>query len=154
MNPQDQLPLAPRDLLILAVLAEGPLHGYGLIKAVEARSEAGVLLDPANLYRVLRRMKRMGWIGEAANGDGVPDPDSGPERTGLDGGARPDPGEGSRSDSRSDSPPDSQSHPRPDSRRRIYEITPTGSALLEAELRRLDRLLRQVRPVLVDGEGR
>jgi len=58
------LPLAPRDLLILAVLAEGPLHGYGLIKAVEQRSSAGVLLDPANLYRVLRRMRALGWIEE------------------------------------------------------------------------------------------
>ena len=55
MDIRDQLPLAPRDLLILVVLAEGPSHGYGLIKAVEERSEAGVLLDPANLYRVLRR---------------------------------------------------------------------------------------------------
>ena len=58
-------PLAPRDLLILAVLAEGPLHGYGIIKAVEDRSTEGVLLDPANLYRALRRMKRDGWIEEA-----------------------------------------------------------------------------------------
>jgi DNA-binding PadR family transcriptional regulator len=65
MDVHDHLPLAPRDLLILAVLAEGPLHGYGLIKAVEARSRAGVLLDPANLYRVLRRMKGLGWIREA-----------------------------------------------------------------------------------------
>ena len=62
MDPRDHLPLAPRDLLILAVLAEGPLHGYGLIKAVEARSQSGVLLDPANLYRVLRRMTGLGWI--------------------------------------------------------------------------------------------
>lgn len=62
MDVRDHLPLAPRDLLILAVLAEGPLHGYGLIKAVEARSQSGVLLDPANLYRVLRRMSRLGWI--------------------------------------------------------------------------------------------
>jgi PadR family transcriptional regulator PadR len=68
MNAQDQLPLAPRDLLILAVLAEGPLHGYGIIKAVEDRSEAGVLLDPANLYRVLRRMRGLGWIKEAPSG--------------------------------------------------------------------------------------
>jgi DNA-binding PadR family transcriptional regulator len=65
MDAHDHLPLAPRDLLILAVLAEGPLHGYGLIKAVEARSESGVLLDPANLYRVLRRMSRLGWIRQA-----------------------------------------------------------------------------------------
>jgi DNA-binding PadR family transcriptional regulator len=59
------LPLAPRDLMILAVLAEGPLHGYGLIKAIEERSSSGVLLDPANLYRVLRRMRALGWIEEA-----------------------------------------------------------------------------------------
>lgn len=64
MDPSAHLPLAPRDLLILAVLAEGPNHGYGLIKAVEARSQAGVLLDPANLYRVLRRMRQEGWIAE------------------------------------------------------------------------------------------
>ncbi|NNL29825.1 MAG: PadR family transcriptional regulator [Gemmatimonadetes bacterium] len=58
-------PLAPRDLLILSVLAEGSLHGYGIIKAVEERSTDGVLLDPANLYRALRRMRRDGWIAEA-----------------------------------------------------------------------------------------
>lgn len=65
MKPEDHLPLAPRDLMILAVLAEGPLHGYGIIKAVEERSSSGVLLDPANLYRVLRRMREQAWIREA-----------------------------------------------------------------------------------------
>jgi len=65
MTNAAHLPLAPRDLLVLAVMAEGPMHGYGLIKAVEARSNAGVLLDPANLYRVLRRMKALGWIRQA-----------------------------------------------------------------------------------------
>jgi DNA-binding PadR family transcriptional regulator len=65
MDVHHHLPLAPRDLLILAVLAEAPLHGYGLIKAVEERSRSGVLLDPANLYRVLRRMSGLGWIEEA-----------------------------------------------------------------------------------------
>jgi DNA-binding PadR family transcriptional regulator len=69
MDVNDHLPLAPRDLLILAVLAEGPLHGYGLIKAVEARSQSGVLLDPANLYRVLRRMSGLGWIAPAQGDD-------------------------------------------------------------------------------------
>ena len=63
--------LAPRDLLILAVLADGPSHGYGIIKAVEERSEHDVLLDPANLYRSLRRMSADGWINEldAKTGD-------------------------------------------------------------------------------------
>jgi DNA-binding PadR family transcriptional regulator len=63
--------LAPRDLLILAVLADGPAHGYGIIKAVEDRSEHDVLLDPANLYRCLRRMSADDWIDEieARTGD-------------------------------------------------------------------------------------
>jgi DNA-binding PadR family transcriptional regulator len=65
MDALEHLPLAPRDLLILVVLADGPSHGYGLIKAVEERSESGVLLDPANLYRVLRRMRTLGWIAES-----------------------------------------------------------------------------------------
>lgn len=63
------LPLAPRDLLILAVLDDGPRHGYGIVKAVEDRSAAGVLLDPANLYRALRRMRRDGWIEEVEDGE-------------------------------------------------------------------------------------
>jgi DNA-binding PadR family transcriptional regulator len=69
MDVTSHLPLAPRDLLILAVLAEGPLHGYGIIKAVEARSSSGVLLDPANLYRVLRRMRALEWIREEEDGE-------------------------------------------------------------------------------------
>jgi len=64
MDPIEHLPLSPRDLLVLAVLAEGPNHGYGLIKAVEARSRTGVLLDPANLYRTLRRMRDRDWVEE------------------------------------------------------------------------------------------
>lgn len=84
MDHERQLPLAPRDLLILSVLAEGPLHGYGLIKAVETRSESGVLLDPANLYRVLRRMRKGGWIREAVgrrNGQAGADDDAGRRKT-------------------------------------------------------------------------
>lgn len=58
----DPVPLAPRDLLLLAALAEGPSHGYGLIERVATLSEDSVQLDPANLYRALRRMERDGWI--------------------------------------------------------------------------------------------
>ena len=54
--------LAPRDLLVLAVLDDAPLHGYGIIRAVEDRTGSAVFLDPANLYRALRRMRRDGWI--------------------------------------------------------------------------------------------
>jgi DNA-binding PadR family transcriptional regulator len=64
MPPIGPVPLAPRDLLILSVLAAGDQHGYGIIKEVEERSGTRVRLDPANLYRVLRRMRRDGWIRE------------------------------------------------------------------------------------------
>lgn len=64
MAPIEAVPLAPRDLMILSVLAAGDQHGYGIIKEVEERSETRVRLDPANLYRVLRRMRRDRWIRE------------------------------------------------------------------------------------------
>jgi DNA-binding PadR family transcriptional regulator len=63
MDQREPPPLAPRDLLVLSVLAAGPLHGYGIVRAVEDRS--AVLLDPANLYRALRRMRRDGWVMES-----------------------------------------------------------------------------------------
>lgn len=71
MARDDTVPLAPRDLLILAVLAAGEQHGYGIIKDVEERSGARLRLDPANLYRVLRRMRRDGWIREIPERDGA-----------------------------------------------------------------------------------
>lgn len=64
MQTGPHLPLNPRDLLVLTALLNGPLHGYGIIKTVEERSDAGVVLDPANLYRVLRRMRSVGLIDE------------------------------------------------------------------------------------------
>jgi DNA-binding PadR family transcriptional regulator len=74
MPTPDPVPLAPRDLLILSALAAGPLHGYGIVRVVEERSE--VLLDPANLYRSLRRMRRDGWVREYKKDQG----DQGDER--------------------------------------------------------------------------
>jgi DNA-binding PadR family transcriptional regulator len=105
--------LAPRDLLILSVLSEGPLHGYGIVRSVDVRSESGVRLDPANLYRSLRRMRRDGWVGEAEEAA-----DDGP--------------------------------------RKVFALTPVGESVLRAEVTRLERLLRHVRPGLADGplEGR
>jgi len=65
MQPTDHLPLSPRDFLILLVLADGPLHGYGILAAVEERIGDEVPLDPANLYRSLKRLRRDGLVDEA-----------------------------------------------------------------------------------------
>lgn len=51
------LPLQPRDYLILLALADGTLHGHGILKLVEEHS-GGVVCDPANLYRSLRKLER------------------------------------------------------------------------------------------------
>lgn len=65
MDPHEHLPLSPRDFLILLVLADGPLHGYGILAAVEQRVGDEVPLDPANLYRSLKRLRRDGIVEEA-----------------------------------------------------------------------------------------
>ncbi len=57
------LPLPPRDYLILLALLDGPLHGHGLLRAME-RGAGGVVFDPANLYRLLRKLEREALVGE------------------------------------------------------------------------------------------
>jgi DNA-binding PadR family transcriptional regulator len=59
------LPVKPRDFLILLALASGEAHGYGILKEVEEETGGGVYLDPANLYRALRRMMSDGLVRES-----------------------------------------------------------------------------------------
>jgi DNA-binding PadR family transcriptional regulator len=76
------LPLAPRDYLTLFALTDGPLHGHGLLKWLEAEA-GGVPFDPANLYRSLRKLERDGLVVEAAARGGERPGDRGapPKRT-------------------------------------------------------------------------
>lgn len=62
-------PMAARDYLILFALADGPLHGHGLLKHLEAGAN-GVPFDPANLYRSLRKLERDGLVVEARSTEG------------------------------------------------------------------------------------
>jgi PadR family transcriptional regulator PadR len=59
------LPIAPREYLVLFALAEGPAHGYAILKAIESGS-GSVPVDPANLYRSLRKLTRDRLVVEAA----------------------------------------------------------------------------------------
>ncbi len=56
--------LSRRELFVLAALADEPLHGYGLVKAIELKSEGSIVFDPTHLYRILRKMSADGWIRE------------------------------------------------------------------------------------------
>lgn len=74
MDAHEHLPLSPRDHLILLALAEGALHGYGILKSIEARVGDEVSLDPANLYRSLKRLRRDGIVEVADEPDDVDAP--------------------------------------------------------------------------------
>ena len=65
MNPETLIPMNPRDYLILFALASGERHGYGIVKQVEADSHGQVKLDPANLYRSVKRLIRDGVMIES-----------------------------------------------------------------------------------------
>src|SRR5438874_6353327 len=65
-------PLKPAELFVLAVLRSGPLHGYGIVQEVSARSSGRIQIRPGNLYRVLDRMLERGLIevaGQRGAGD-------------------------------------------------------------------------------------
>lgn len=55
-SPHSFLPLKTDTLLILLALASGSMHGYGIIRDVEERSEGEVQLQTGALYRTLRRL--------------------------------------------------------------------------------------------------
>ena len=48
--------------LILAAVAPGPLHGYGILRSVEDLSDGRVRLRAGTLYAALDRMVSEGWI--------------------------------------------------------------------------------------------
>jgi DNA-binding PadR family transcriptional regulator len=60
--------LKPADFHILLALAQGPRHGYGIMKEVERESGGGVRLEIGSLYRLLGRLLDAGLI-EDAEGD-------------------------------------------------------------------------------------
>jgi len=62
------MPLKPADFHILLALADGPRHGYGIMKEVERESQGSVRLEIGSLYRLLGRLLEEGLI-EEAEGD-------------------------------------------------------------------------------------
>jgi DNA-binding PadR family transcriptional regulator len=64
-DPDAQIPLKHVDLQILIVLADQDLHGYGLVKAIEARTDGHFRLEPGNLYRYIRRLVNLGMVAPA-----------------------------------------------------------------------------------------
>jgi DNA-binding PadR family transcriptional regulator len=62
---QEPAPLTPAVFHILLALAEGPLHGYAIMQAVEA--SAGAAMGPGTIYGSLQRMEEAGLVKELAS---------------------------------------------------------------------------------------
>lgn len=76
-NPRAFLPLTPRVLHVLLALADGPLHGYGVILAVQTLTDGLIVLRTGTLYVLLRRLLDQELIDES---DERPSPDEDDER--------------------------------------------------------------------------
>ncbi len=50
------------DALLLAVLEQGPRHGYAIIEALRARSGGTLDLPTGTIYPALRRLERAGLV--------------------------------------------------------------------------------------------
>lgn len=80
MSPTDQ-PLRRTEFIVLSVLVDRTLHGYGIVGAVEERSGGDVKLRPTNLYRILDRLTHRGLLEETSPPAGSSGGGAGPERS-------------------------------------------------------------------------
>ncbi len=58
------------DALILAVLSQGPLHGYAVIEALKSRSGGKLSLPEGTVYPALHRLERSGLLTSAWSENG------------------------------------------------------------------------------------
>ena len=50
------------DMLVLRTLVLGPLHGYGIAKAIRTTSDEALDIEFGSLYPALKRLELKGWI--------------------------------------------------------------------------------------------
>jgi PadR family transcriptional regulator PadR len=48
--------------LILAILADAPLHGYGIAREIERRSKSALSFQEGSIYPALKALERDGFI--------------------------------------------------------------------------------------------
>jgi len=60
------------DMLILKVVALGPIHGYGIAQRIRQVSKEVLQVQQGSLYPALHRLEKRGWLqadwGESDNG--------------------------------------------------------------------------------------
>lgn len=68
-DPQTLLPLTPAMFYVLVALADGQIHGYAIIKDVEALTNGSVRLSTGTLYGIMKRLLSEGLIRESGASD-------------------------------------------------------------------------------------
>jgi DNA-binding PadR family transcriptional regulator len=63
---KSQVPLTPAVFHILLALVDGPLHGYGIMQAVEQSGASEPVMGPGTIYGSLQRMEEAGLVKELA----------------------------------------------------------------------------------------
>lgn len=74
-DPAGHLPLQPVAFHALLALADGPKHGYRVLKEIEGRGETRLRLGPATLYDTLHRLRRQRLVEVATPPPDAPDDD-------------------------------------------------------------------------------
>lgn len=74
MSPQEKTELlqGTLDMLILKIVALGPVHGYGISQRIQQISKDVLQVQQGSLYPALHRLEKRGWLaaewGESENG--------------------------------------------------------------------------------------
>ena len=56
------LPPGVLEMMILKVIAQGRVHGWGIARKIHVLSEEALRVEEGSLYPTLSRMHRKGWI--------------------------------------------------------------------------------------------
>jgi PadR family transcriptional regulator, regulatory protein PadR len=62
MPTRKDVPSGTLDLLVLRIVARGPIHGWGLMKRLGDLTEDVFQVTPGGLFPALQRIEENGWI--------------------------------------------------------------------------------------------
>jgi PadR family transcriptional regulator PadR len=61
-SPKTDLPQGTLDMLILKVVALGPIHGYAIAQRLQQVSKDALQVQQGSLYPALHRLENRGWM--------------------------------------------------------------------------------------------
>lgn len=62
MPPRKDVPSGTLDLLILRIVARGPMHGWGLMKRLSELTNDVFQATPGAVFPALQRIEESGWV--------------------------------------------------------------------------------------------